>query len=270
MGRIDIDTQYSHVSVRDIQRGNSTVRNLYIDNITHAGKTLWSTDLLYPYTRAYHLFSDFYPDAQNIVMFWGAAYSFPQSFIKKYPEKHLDVVEIDSEITEIAKKYFWLEPHENLEIFHEDARVFINQNKKTYDAILWDAFGSYYSVPYQLTTLETVQKKYDMLSEDWFVLLNIIGTMQGEKSRFIQSQYLTYQQFFPEVFLLPIDSSDPYNLQNIMLVAVKNPHTLSYESKNTELQNLLARKTYLELDENTPILTDDYAPVDYFTSKLME
>lgn len=94
--------------------------------------------------------------------------------------------------------------------------------------------------------------------------------MQGEKSRFIQSQYLTYQQIFPEVFLLPIDSSDPYNLQNIMLVAVKNPHTLSYESKNTELQNLLARKTYLELDENTPILTDDYAPVDYFTSKLME
>jgi spermidine synthase len=68
-------------------------------------------------------------------------------------------------MTDIAKKHFRLEPNPRLSIYHQDARVFLNNTENTYDAILGDAFGSFFSIPYQLTTLEVAQKKYDLLSE---------------------------------------------------------------------------------------------------------
>ena len=38
-------------------------------------------------------------------MIGGAGYSYPKYFISKYEDKNMDVVEIDGEITEIAKNY---------------------------------------------------------------------------------------------------------------------------------------------------------------------
>lgn len=157
------------------------MRNLKIDDVTHAGMYLDSPELLHNYTKYYHLFDVFLPEAKDIVMFGGAAYSFPKSFLASYKEKQLDVVEIDPGITEIAKNYFGLTEHSNLEIYHQDARVFLNTSQKKYDVILGDAFGSYYSIPYQLTTREAAQKKYDMLTKNGIVILNIISSLSGEK-----------------------------------------------------------------------------------------
>ena len=53
-----------------------------------------------------------------------------------------------------------------------------------------------------------------------------------------------------------------------MMVALKNPEAVSYETENPDMQKLLDKKTYLNLPENTPILTDDYAPVEYLISEL--
>lgn len=78
----------------------------------------------------------------------------------------IDVVEIDPDMTRLAKQYFNLGEYDNLSSIHSDGRVYLNTTEKKYDAILGDAFGSYYSIPYQLTTLETVQKKYDILTKD--------------------------------------------------------------------------------------------------------
>ena len=111
LGRWSYDTSYSHIFVQDgVDSSGESIRNLYIDNITHAGKYLEKSDLLYPYTKAYDLFSFIFPSSEKVVMFGGAAYSYPQHFLEKYPEKHLDVVEIDPKITHIAEKHFGLSP----------------------------------------------------------------------------------------------------------------------------------------------------------------
>ena len=266
------NSPYSRIEVSDAVLNNGRmVRNLYVDNVTHAGKYLDSDELLYPYTKYYHLFSPLFPEAQKVLMLWGAAYSYPQDFLLKYPEKYIDVVEIDSQMTYIAKKHFWLVDNPRLRTFHQDGRVFLNRNTETYDAILWDAFGSFFSVPYQLTTLETVERKYDSLSENWVVLLNIIWALEWDKARFIEAQYNTYKAVFPEVFLLPV--SDPYDtslVQNIMLIALKNPlslQTLDSETVSQEHRDFLSRKTFLPKN-TTPLLSDNFAPVDYYIKAL--
>ena len=149
--------------------------------------------------------------------------------------------------------------------------MFLNQNLEKYDVILGDAFGSYYSLPFQLTTVQVAQKKFSSLTPDGGVLVNIIGSLEGKNSRFIQAEYKTYAQIFPEVFLVPIETQDPQKVQNIMLVALKNPVSLeNVVIDNMELARLYENRIYPEINPETQLLTDNYAPVDYYISKLAE
>jgi spermidine synthase len=264
------DTPYSHIQVserRDVDTWRY-IRDLTIDNVTHAWMYTDTNELVYDYTKHYHLFDVFLPDAKNILMLWWAAYSFPKSFLETYDDKNLDVVEIDSDITEIAKKHFRLKDHPRLSIYHQDARVFLNTTKNTYDAILWDAFGSYFSIPYQLTTHEIVQKKYDLLSENGIVILNIVSSISWEKAKFLEAEYKTYSEVFPEVFIIPVRTNNPNESQNIMLIAAKNKESLITLTDNPEYQKYLTNTSYLTVPKDTNILTDDYAPVDSFISEM--
>jgi len=266
------ETPYSHIEISERYESSdipAKIKDLKIDNVTHAGMYLESNNLVYPYTRYYHLFDTLLPNAQNMLMLWGAAYWFPKSFLDRYPNKNLDVVEIDETATQIARKHFRLVDDPRLTIYHQDARVYLNSSNTKYDAILWDAFGSYLSIPYQLTTLEVVQKKYDMLEKNWIVILNIISSLEWEKAKFLQAEYKTYAQVFPEVFVLPVrDQFNSSAVQNIILIAAKNPDSLNYITDNDNHIEYLSRKRYLNIPENTEILTDDFAPVDYYISKL--
>ena len=270
LGVFRYDTAYSHITVSDDYIGaNIPVRNLRVDNITHAGMFKDSDELLYNYTKHYHLFDILTPGSKEILMLGGAAYSFPKSFLLAYPDKKLDVVEIDPSMTEIAREHFDLPDNDNLSIYHEDARVFLNTSEKKYDAILWDAFGSFVSIPYQLTTKELIEKKYDMLTDNGVVILNVISSLYGESSRFLHSEYKTYKEVFPEVFIVPVVDSNNHGLvQNVMLIAAKNPEALSFETVHPELKKYIAKKMYLDIDPDTQILTDDYAPVDYYIASL--
>jgi len=263
-----IDTAYSHVTVSESVQDYRAVKKLYIDNITHAWMYMNSLDLVHEYTKYYDLFNVLNPDARDLVMFWWAAYGYPKHFLSLYPEKHIDVVEIDPKITEIAKEHFNLQDDSRLGIFHGDARVFLNTVDKQYDTILWDAFGSYFSIPYQLTTRETVQQKYDLLNDNGVVILNLISSLEWPKAKFLEAQYHTYKQIFPEVFIIPVSSYEKYDAQNIILIAAKNPEELNFETQNNLYTSYLSKKKYLNIPEWTKILTDDYAPVDSYISEL--
>lgn len=138
LGQYTYDTPYSHISIsqRVDEATQKNVKDLHIDNVTHAGMFLEDTSLVYDYTKYYHLHDVLLPSSKNILMFGGAAYSYPKSFLENYPDKTLDVVEIDSTITDIAKKHFKLVDDPRLNIYHQDARVFLNTTQEKYDAIL--------------------------------------------------------------------------------------------------------------------------------------
>jgi len=262
------DTSYSHIRVseRIDQSTGREVKDLRIDDITHAWMYQDNNDLVYQYTKYYDIFDALSPNAQEIVMFWGAAYSYPKHFLEKYPDKHLDVVEIDPKITQIAKKHFRLQETPKLEIHHQDARVFLNTNVNTYDAILGDAFGSFVSIPYQLTTREVAQKKFDMLSDDWVVVLNLIASLSWPNAQFLEAEYKTYAEIFPEVFIIPVYSQVSQWSQNIMLVASKNPELIEQWIQVDEYKDYFSKIMKLEIPSDTQVLTDNFAPVDYMVA----
>jgi len=160
-GFIDVDTAYNRIWIynRIDYRTNKIVKMMGINNENHSSMFLDSDELVNEYTKYYHLAKHFNPNFKKTLMLGGAGYSYPKDFLHKYPGATIDVVEIDPKVTELAKKYFKLEESPRLTIYHEDGRVFLNKTQGKYDVIFGDAFSSLHSLPYQLTTIEAVQKK---------------------------------------------------------------------------------------------------------------
>ncbi len=222
-------------------------------------------DLVFDYTKFYRLFSHFMPNPANVLMIGGGAYTYPRDFIKNYPNAKMDVVEIDPGVTEIARKYFGLKDEKNLAIYHQDARIYLNENKKKYDVIFGDAFNSASAIPFHLATKEAVRKEYDALNDGGLVMVNIVSSIEGEKGKFVRAEYATYKEVFPQVFLFAVQNpDDAYKNQNIMLVALKSEKISEWESPNKEVNKLLSKVWKKPIADDMPVLTDDFAPVEYY------
>jgi predicted membrane-bound spermidine synthase len=135
-GIISRETAYNHVRIfdsTDVLPTHEIVKLMLNNTQIDSGMFLNKEDLVFDYTKFYRLGSYFNPHIQSALMLGGAGYSYPKDFLQRVPEAHLDVVEIDPELTELAYKYFRLpQNHPHLSIYHEDARVFLSQATSTY------------------------------------------------------------------------------------------------------------------------------------------
>lgn len=269
-GFIDVDTAYNRIWIynRIDYRTNKIVKMMGINNENNSSMFLDSDELVNEYTKYYHLAKHFNPNFKKTLMLGGAGYSYPKDFLHKYPEATIDVVEIDPKVTELAKKYFRLEESPRLTIYHEDGRVFLNKTQEKYDVIFGDAFNSLHSLPYQLTTKEAVQKKYNILNDDGVVILNIISAIEGEKGKFLRAEYATYKSLFPQVYLFPVTSSGNGNIvQNIILVALKSEKDQTFNNSDPKLNEYLQHLWKKTVDADIPILTDNFSPVAYYINE---
>lgn len=271
-GLIDVDSAYNRIWIYNVQdpRTNQSAKIMGINNENHSLMFLNSDDLANEYTKYYHLAEHFFPQFKTALMFGGAGYSFPKDFLRQYPDKIIDVVEIDPKVTELARKYFRLPENPRLSIFHEDGRVYLNRTEKRYDVILGDAFGSRFSVPYQLTTEEAIQKKFDLLNDGGVAIENILSSIEGPKGKFLRAEYATYKSIFSQVFVFPVQNTeDGSEVQNIMLVALKTNKQPSFSDTNATLNSYLQHRWQKGFVTDMPILTDDFAPVDNYIDELL-
>ncbi|MBO5349787.1 MAG: fused MFS/spermidine synthase [Clostridia bacterium] len=192
---VSYDTQYGRVLIYNGKRDNKNVRILNIDSgyesATYTDENEIN-ELVFEYTKYYDLMFKSSNEIQNTLLIGGAGYSYPKYYISHYENKNMDVVEIDGEITELAKKYFYLdklikdynlEENKRLNLITEDGRTYLNNNTKKYDAILNDAFSG--SSPAKtLTTMEAAQNIKKSLNENGIYLTNVISSLEGENSKF--------------------------------------------------------------------------------------
>ena len=266
----DIDTEYSRVQIfQTTDNHGKPIRALAIDPyFVQSGMFLDSDELVFDYAKYYHLIRHFKPDFNETLMIGGAGYSFPKDYLKTYKTAKMDVVEIDPQMTEIAKKYFRLAENPRLNIIHEDGRIFLNQSESNkYDAILMDAFGSLFSVPFQLTTIEAVEQINRALKSDGIIIFNLGGAIEGDASRFLNAELKTYQQIFPQVYLFKVNADyTDTQLQNLIIVACKTQNPALLKTDDTEISYLLEHFYGKHIQTNIGILTDDLAPVEYYNS----
>lgn len=275
-GIVDVDTKYNRVWVYPGKINDRLVRVLTTE-IKGSQSAMFlntsTTELVFDYTKYYNLFYYFQGEVSSSLMIGGGAYSYPKYYLDRFASSTIDVVEIDSGMTELAKKFFDLKEDKRLNIFHQDGRTFLNNNQKKYQTIFVDAFRSFFAVPFQLTTVEAVQKIYNSLSDQGLVLVNIASAFEGDKGKFLRAEYATYKQVFPKVLLFSVkDKSDGEILQNILLLGFKDAKMADFTHReradqeiNSYLDDLWTKEVKLDL----PILTDDFAPVDNYIAELL-
>lgn len=270
---VDKDSLYNRILIYESQEPDTKKRVLNLMTEAKGRQSVMfldSEELASEYTKYYRLFKHFNPQARRVLMIGGGAYSYPKDFLIKNPEGLIDVVELDPEITNFAKKYFRLKDDPRLTIYHQDGRTFLNTTETKYDAILTDAFYSSLAIPFQLTTKEVAQKFYDILSEDGVVIMNTISAIEGDMGKFLRAEYRTYKEIFPQVYLLPVyNVEDAYSVKNVMLIALKRKTAVPFTSEDDQLDEFLTHIWTKEIAQDMPILTDDFAPVEQYVAKIL-
>ncbi len=202
--------------------------------------------------------------------------STPRAYQHYYTNVMVDVVEIDPVVVEVAKKYFTVTETPKLVIHTNDGRVFLRQTTNIYDVILMDAYsttryGS--SLPRQLVTKEFFTLASQHLSTNGVLAYNVIGQIRGFRATLIGAMYRTLSEVFPRVYMFPAVES-----QNVVFVATKSAEPFNYARASAEAYKLIAAgtvtlptfslrvKSFLDQPPPTagtsPLLTDDYAPID--------
>lgn len=269
-GLYDIDTEYSRVQVFETKDPGSgkPIRALATDPYFVQSATFMDSDeLVLDYGWYYHLIRHFKPGFAHTLIIGGAGYSFPKEYLRTYPEALIDVVEIDPQMTQIARNHFRMQDDPRMQIFHEDGRMYINRaDSLKYDAILMDAFGSLFSVPHHLTTVEAVTHLDRILKDDGVVIFNLGAAIKGPGSKFLQAELATYKRVFPQLHLFKVNAD--YNderLQNLIIVASKSS-VVNTSPIDGQIASLMSHRYIQDLTLEENILTDDLAPVEYYNS----
>jgi spermidine synthase len=263
------ETLFSHLDVTEF--GNN--RSLYLDGIQHSSMNLNDPfDLVIDYTEYFHLGMMFNPDAANILFVGGGGFTGPKNFLTLYPDTKIDVIEIDSDVIDVAKRYFDLKEDSRLQIFNDDARKHLSTFEKKYDVIVLDAYASTY-VPYHLMTHEFFQTLEQRLEPDGIIISNFIGSIEGNNSQLVKAVYKTMKGTFPVAHVFPTESK-PTNVQNVMIVSSNQPYDFDrlelFEIAKNNPSNYLVDE--LSVDNhfyqkpvdisNAPIITDQRNPLE--------
>ncbi len=191
-----------------------------------------------------------------------------EAFHTLAPEAIITSVEIDTAVIKVAKNYFDLPTESWHKIIDKDGRIFIKREKiknKKYDIVILDAFNGDY-IPEHLMTVEFLKEVKSILSDKGLVIANTFSS-----SKLKQLEGATYHAAFGDFYLLKGQHSGnriilASNKALDSVSTLKNraeKYRLDFDKMDIKLDYLWqALNTEPEVDKQSRILTDDYAPVN--------
>lgn len=233
------------------------------------------------YTELFHMPWIWNNNITNVLMMGLGGGSTQRSYQYYYPDVNIDTVELDPVVIGVAMQYFAVKQNAKHRIIRSDGRQYLRRSNKKYDAILMDAYtvnryGSF--IPYQLATKEFFQMAHAKMSPNGVIAYNVIGSMSGYRADILGAVYRTMRTVFPHVYMFPATDS-----QNVVLIGTKTglPYNSQMvrqrisqliESKRVRIRTFSTRANSLRWGipptaARSPVLTDDFAPVDGLLTK---
>jgi len=184
-----------------------------------------------------------------------------------YPAARITGVELDPQVVEAGRAHMGLPDDVQVEI--ADARRFVADAERLYDIIVVDAFQFPY-VPFQLCTAEFMRALHAHLAPGGAVMLNI--GRDGEAREVVHAVARTLASVFPQVRGADVD-----NRSNTVLVGTRHHPAqdagLAALPLRDGLRKRLARRCAglrpWEIPTDAPLLTDEVAPVELLTDRIV-
>jgi spermidine synthase len=280
------ESDYYTIKLKKNIRGNNgnSLESLVLDHLVHSYTDLKDPLYIeYEYIRMYEEMVRWQAKKRTslkVLFVGGGGYTFPRFIETKYPKAEIHVVEIDPEITRVAKKYLGISDKTKIRSFNEDGRWFVMncKDKGTYDFIFGDAFNDL-SIPYHLTTQEFAMQLKGLLKPGGLLLANVIDSFK--KGAFMPSYIRTLEEVFGKgnVHLLTLTSDyDKIGISTCVVVA--SPQRLDMDDfvrtakkKGGEITSHVMPQEQLQeylKERYSVILTDDYVPVDNLIAPIFE
>lgn len=266
----EMESAYYCASVFSLE-GEPSIRILHLDNLDHSEVDLNDpSSLRFSYTQLFGVAVDALPDGPiHAVHLGGGALTMPRYVRATRPGSTGVVLEVDGALPELAEdKLGWI-PGDDVDVVIGDGRVTMGrQTKGRADVVFGDAFGAE-AVPWHLTTAEFTRVIKSAMRPDGVYALNAID---AKKHRFVRAEVATIATVFDHVAVLAPESSfDDESLgSNFIVVASDRPLPIDrYEAAIRARGYEASVRTGAALRQwvgDSPILRDDFAPVDQLFS----
>lgn len=218
------DTALGRYQVVDTLYDNRPARVLYSGDRQAAQSGVAkdnNPDLLFDYNqRMFELATSLLP--KSLLLIGGGVGTLPKALLEALPDIHVDMVEPDSGLTDLAYKFFDLPVDDRLHIYHTDGRSFLREHAERYDMVLVDAF-MHTTIPKNLKTLEAFRAYGKHLQPEGVLSMNVISGYYGPSAHVLKEICAAAADTFAvvEAFL----ASHGYSLwlpQNFVLTAQKD------------------------------------------------
>jgi spermidine synthase len=220
----------------------------------HYSQVMTGASLLYP------------AEVKRILMIGLGGGSISTYYGRAMPDVHIDTVELDQRVIDVAKQYFALRETPRVRYIAADGRVFLNRSKDQYDLILLDAYRGGY-VPFHLLTREFYTLVKSRLTPGGAVAFNV-----HDGTKLYHSTVRTLGEVFPTVDLYPSGmgeviatlSADPKFDRSVLATraaALQERYKFRYP-----LTEVLKRRIANPEREakGGSLITDDFAPVNLY------
>ena len=185
-----------------------------------------------------------------------------------YPEARIDGVELDPAVSRVGRRYFELESNPRLTVHDADARPFLRRTDERYDLIVVDAYHQPY-VPFYLATREFFRLARERLTPGGILALNVASVPDDDRLLDGIAGTLTHE--FETVAVWPA-----LRFNRILLAFDRFPGLDALRSRLREgparlapLRTLLARDLRLVPERAARPWTDDRAPVEWVTDRMI-
>lgn len=241
------------------------------------------------YTHYFHLAFLAQPRIERALFIGAGGGIGPRTFREHAPDAHIDVVDIDPRVLEVAQTHFHLTEHPATRLIAADGRMFVRGSRDSYDCIVLDAFSIGGRIPFHLATSDFFRLCRQRLAPGGVFVMNINSAIEGPWSHIYHSLYKTLAAEFPQTYAFAhgsansaVPSGDEAGKSreqstNILLVATSGRETWAldewrrrahdYDSKSyvgRDVVKLLVENLVTDPPDMSaaPVLTDDYAPIE--------
>jgi spermidine synthase len=252
-----------------LERGSR--RYLMLDNSVHGGVDLDSPGIeLLPYLKATALAKLLTPTGvPQFLIIGGGTYRMARRLRASHPTAHITVVELDPQVTALARRFFDFTDDEHTAVIHGDARGFLRRYGPPFDLIWLDAFTDYRVIPSHYLTREFFSALRRRLKPGGLFLANTVArTPPADRGdALFVGIGNTLGQVFPELLTLWFPAADPTTpFTNCVWVAIAPPLRLKQEQV-AMLLNKESRVMAWDATAAGPLFTDDYNPSDFLALK---
>jgi len=279
----ETDTPYHHLVVADYYdpTSQSMVRVLIMDDNLHSAMDLQYPNMtVFPYTDYFNLGFLLNPKITRALFIGGGGFTGPKQFLRDYRNVTVDVVEVDPAVISVAEEYFAVNAsNPRLHIYNTDGRIFLQETRQRYDLIVLDAYSRSY-VPFHLMTLEFFKLASSHLTSNGIVISNLISGVEAGNDQLLTAEVNTMRVVFPNVYVFPVEGTLYPDTQNVEILATNSAgHLTEGDFEQFAASSTTVRApgmtdyvtNYMVVQpNNSPVLTDDYAPVENLISPISD